>query len=110
MKSQKGFTLIELLVVISILGILAAVAVPNVAKFIGRGNLEAANMELSTVETAVAAYMVDNSGAAPTGTGNLTSYLSKPLKGTYTIAADGSVTGVTYPNLTWDAATKSWIE
>ena len=32
---QKGFTLIELLVVIGILGVIAAVVVPNVGKFIG---------------------------------------------------------------------------
>jgi len=57
---QKGFTLIELLVVIAILGILAAVIIPNVARFMGAGAVEAANTELHNVQTAVIAYMVDN--------------------------------------------------
>ena len=59
-RNQKGFTLIELLVVISILGILAAVVVPNVGRFLGRGESEAAKTELHNVQTAVMAAMVDN--------------------------------------------------
>ena len=38
---NKGFTLIEVLVVIAILGVLAAVVVPNVSRFIGKGKDEA---------------------------------------------------------------------
>ena len=57
---EKGFTLIELLVVVAILGVLAAVAVPNVGKFIGKGKTEAYETELHNVQTAVTAMMADN--------------------------------------------------
>ncbi len=57
---ERGFTLIELLVVVAILGVLAAVIVPQVGKFIGSGTQEAANTEAHDVQTAVIAYMADN--------------------------------------------------
>jgi len=59
-KWEKGFTLIELLIVVAILGVLAAVVIPNVGRFIGRGETEAAATELANIQAAVIAMMVDN--------------------------------------------------
>ena len=59
-KGERGFTLIELLIVVAILGVLAAVVIPNVGRFIGRGEEEAAETELSNIQSAVTAMMVDN--------------------------------------------------
>ena len=70
---QKGFTLIELLVVIGILGAIAAVVVPNVGKFIGRGKTEAYATELHDIQTSVMAMMVDSaSGQLDAGVGPTT--------------------------------------
>jgi prepilin-type N-terminal cleavage/methylation domain-containing protein len=57
---KKGFTLIELLVVVAILGALAAVAVPNIGKFINKGKTEAYATELHNVQLATLAMLYDS--------------------------------------------------
>lgn len=59
-KNEQGFTLVELLIVVAILGVLAAVVIPNVGRFIGRGESEASETEFTNVQSAVVAMMVDN--------------------------------------------------
>ena len=59
-RGQKGFTLIELLIVVAILGVLAAVVIPNVGRFIGAGESEAKETEFSNIQAAVHSMMVDN--------------------------------------------------
>lgn len=58
--NKQGFTLIELLIVVAILGALAAVVIPNVGRFIGRGETEAKETEFGNIQVAVHAMMVDN--------------------------------------------------
>ena len=104
--SEKGFTLIELLVVIAILGVIAAVAVPNVGKFVGQGKQESYNSELRNLQTGIMAMLADSSNgtldAAYNGTSNMASVtvdggamsLSQYMTG---LSANGSVkTGCTY--------------
>lgn len=57
---QKGFTLIELLVVVGIIVALAAVIVPLVIQFSGRGDTGVANAEWDSIQSAVDTMTADN--------------------------------------------------
>lgn len=61
MKKQKGFTLIELLIVVAIIGIIAAIAIPNLLNAIDRGKQKRTMADLRSVGTSVEEYAIDNS-------------------------------------------------
>jgi prepilin-type N-terminal cleavage/methylation domain-containing protein len=60
-KNEKGFTLIELMIVIAIIGILAAIAIPQFSAYRKRSYNASAQADLRNAATAQEAYFVDNS-------------------------------------------------
>jgi prepilin-type N-terminal cleavage/methylation domain-containing protein len=59
-KKSKGFTLIELLVVVAIVGILAAIAIPQFAAYRARGFNARVSSDARNAATAQEGYFVDN--------------------------------------------------
>lgn len=101
-KKATGFTLIEVLVVIAIIGVLAALVIPNFLGFMKSGTISAANTELGMIQTGTNAYMADYQLANLPNmrVGNISGYLTGTVKGTYNVTIDGTVSAVSYPGLT----------
>ena len=108
-RDSRGFTLVELLIVVAILGVLAAIVLPNVTGLTGEGETEAAKAELVTVQTAVDTMMAkeglnsvkatsksNKMSAFPKGKPIYPNYLrTKTTTGTYSCSTTGLVKQVT---------------
>ena len=59
LRSNKGFTLIELLIVVAIIGILAAIAIPQFSSYREKAYHSASMSDLKNIKTGMEAYMAD---------------------------------------------------
>lgn len=60
MRNRKGFTLIELLIVVAIIGILAAIAIPQFSAYRAKAYNSAATSDLKNTKTNLESYFADN--------------------------------------------------
>ncbi|HEX9191677.1 MAG TPA: prepilin-type N-terminal cleavage/methylation domain-containing protein [Candidatus Deferrimicrobiaceae bacterium] len=84
LRSKKGFTLIELMIVVAIIGILAAIAIPNFLRFQAKSRQSEAKTNLGGIFTAQTAYLGEHNrygtfteiAWAPIGTSQRYTYYS----------------------------------
>ena len=115
MKNRKGFTLIELMIVVAIIGILAAIAIPNFLKFQAKSKQSEAKTNLKGIYTAQTGYFGENNrydhfGAInwePVGAARYQFVLASTVSGTLDNTHKGNASVATGGE-TWGSSTPAY--
>ena len=113
-RIQKGFTLIELMIVVAIIGILAAVAIPQYQDYTVKAKLSKVSGFAQPIKTAIALYNQENGSfpatasawttlglsAAPTPTPEVTAVTVNAGTGAIVLTLGGIKTGIDTTTLT----------
>jgi type IV pilus assembly protein PilA len=111
-EGEKGFTLIELMIVIAIIGILAAIAIPQFIQYRKKGYVATLNADVKNAYTAANAYMVNNptasvnsltqlQSAGYTVSSGVTTVITMTDQSDFTITSSNTAVGLTSPTATF---------
>lgn len=59
-SAEDGFTLVELLVVLAIIGLIAAIATPQVVRYLGAAKVDTTKAQMRNMQSALELYYIDN--------------------------------------------------
>jgi general secretion pathway protein G len=76
-ETEQGFTLVELLVVLAIIGLIAALATPQVLRYLGSARVDTTKAQIHNFESALELYYIDT-GRYPTTEEGLGALQAKP--------------------------------